>query len=168
VPGGTACYGDSGGPAFARENTAANVVVEGVISYGSDGSCELSRSYLVLVASERGFIDRALATPPARWGSLRDDPPEAAIKPARRVVGKRGILTLRVDDDHSRNVRVGIVFLTRKGQRLGRVFRSVPANRWVQFSLARAGVKFSGYVCAQGTDSTKKLSNLACAANTVR
>ena len=77
VPGGTACYGDSGGPAFANENTGANVVVEGVVSYGSHADCEHSRSYLVLVASERGFIrhGRELTTPcprgpPAVAGTL--------------------------------------------------------------------------------------------------
>ena len=52
-PGGTACYGDSGGPAFAHENAADNVVVEGVMSYVSR-DCEFSRTYLVLVSSERG------------------------------------------------------------------------------------------------------------------
>jgi hypothetical protein len=51
VPGGTSCYGDSGGPAFAYENTVDNLVVEGVISYGSQHSCEYSRSYLMLVSS---------------------------------------------------------------------------------------------------------------------
>jgi len=75
-PGGTACYGDSGGPAFAHENAADNVVVEGVMSYVSR-DCEFSRTYLVLVASERGFIDRALAAAPEHWSSLRDDPPHS-------------------------------------------------------------------------------------------
>ena len=51
LPGGTSCYADSGGPAFAYENTADNLVVEGIISYGSEHSCEYSRSYLVLAAN---------------------------------------------------------------------------------------------------------------------
>ena len=72
--------------------------------------CECSRSYLVLVSSERGFIDRALATPPPGWGKLRDLPPKAAVKAIHRRLNKRGILTLRVDDDKSRHSRVGITF----------------------------------------------------------
>jgi secreted trypsin-like serine protease len=168
VPGGTACYGDSGGPAFAYENTVSNLVVEGVISYGSRASCEHSRSYLVLVSSEGGFIDRALATPAAAWAGLRDDPPRTAIKPIGRHVGQRGLLMLRVNDDVSRHSRVGITFYTDAGKRVSRAFRSVTTNRWVEFSLSRATARFSGYVCAQATDSTKKVSNLACANDTVR
>ena len=168
VPGGTACYGDSGGPAFAYENTVSNLVVEGVISYGSRASCEHSRSYLVLVSSERGFIDRALATPAAGWAGLRDDPPTASIRPTRRHVGQRGLLTLRVNDDTSHHSRVGITFYTNAGKRVSRAFRSVTTNRWVEFNLSRATARFSGYVCAQGTDGTKKVSNLACASDIVR
>ncbi len=167
VPGGTSCYGDSGGPAFAYENTVANIVVEGVISYGSRQSCESSRSYLVLVSSERGFIDRALATPPKGWGVLRDLPPKAKVRAVRRNVGRRGILTLRVDDDKSRNSRVAITFHTRGGKRISRAFRNVPTNRWVTFDLGTRSQPHSGYVCAQGTDSTKKQSNFACAVNVV-
>ena len=137
VPGGTSCYGDSGGPAFAYENTVANVVVEGVISYGSRQSCESSRSYLVLVSSERGFIDRALATPARCWGALRDLPPKAKVRAVRRHVNERGALTLRVDDDKSRNSRVAITFHTRGGKRISRAFRNVPTNRWVTFDLGR-------------------------------
>ena len=74
LPGGTSCYGDSGGPAFAYENTADNLVVEGIISYGSQHSCEYSRSYLVLVSSERGFIDRALVTAPQNWKNAARPP----------------------------------------------------------------------------------------------
>ena len=83
-PGGTACYGDSGGPAFATRTPPTNVVVEGVMSYGSR-DCEFSRTYLVLVSSERGFIDRALATAPDRWDNLRDDPPLATRAGRRRA-----------------------------------------------------------------------------------
>jgi Trypsin len=168
VPGGTACYGDSGGPAFAYENTVDNLVVEGVISYGSRHDCEFSRSYLVLVASERGFIDRALATPAQSWRKLRDDPPTAKVRPIRRHVGERGVLSLRIDDDNSRNSRVGIVFYTRGGKRLSQAFRSVSTNGWVQFRLRRPSKTFTGYVCAQGTDGTKKPSNVACATNIIR
>ena len=168
VPGGTSCYGDSGGPAFAYENTVDNLVVEGVISYGSSRDCEFSRSYLVLVSSERGFIDRALATPPQRWATLRDLPPTATIKAAHRRLNKRGTLTLRVDDDKSRHSRVGITFYTRAGKRLSRAFRNVSTNRWVEFDLRSSSKPFSGYVCAQGTDATRKQSNIACAANVIR
>jgi hypothetical protein len=168
VPGGTSCYGDSGGPAFAYENTVDNLVVEGIISYGSNHACERSRSYLVLVSSERGFIDRALATPAQHWTALRDLPPKAAVKATRRHVNQRGNLTLRVDDDKSRHSRVGITFYTRAGKRLSHAFRSVSTNRWVEFDLGSSSKPFSGYVCAQGTDATKKQSNIACAANVVR
>ncbi|MDX6541471.1 MAG: hypothetical protein QOI71_3081 [Gaiellales bacterium] len=168
VPGGTACYGDSGGPAFAFENTATNLVVEGVISYGSRSNCEFSRTYLVLVSSERGFIDRALATPAAGWATLRDDPPLASVKAIRRHVGERGALTLRINDDTSRHSRVEIDFYADSGKRISSAFRSVTTNRWVQFDLSPASVRFSGYVCAQGADATKKLSNIACAADVIR
>jgi V8-like Glu-specific endopeptidase len=168
VPGGTACYGDSGGPAFAYENTVANVVVEGVISYGSQASCEFSRSYLVLVSSERGFIDRALATPVTGWAKLRDDPPRATVRATTRRVGQKGRLDLRVDDDNSRHSRVDITFFTHVGKRISRAFRSVTTNRWVEFDLSRGKSKFTGYVCVQGADGTKKLSNLACAGDVIK
>jgi hypothetical protein len=168
VPGGTACYGDSGGPAFAYENTVANVVVEGVISYGSRHSCEFSRSYLVLVASERGFIDHALATPVTGWAKLRDDPPRAAVRATTRRLGQKGRLDLRVDDDVSRHSRVSITFYTHAGKRLSRAFRSVSTNHWIEFDLSRATARFDGFVCIQGADGTKKLSNLACAGDVVR
>ena len=135
LPGGTSCYGDSGGPAFAYENTADNLVVEGIISYGSEHSCEYSRSYLVLVSSERGFIDRALATAPQNWKKLRDLPPTARIRAVHRNLNRRGVLSLRIDDDKSRHSRVGIVFYTHAGKRLSRAFRSVPTNQWVEFDL---------------------------------
>jgi trypsin len=168
VPGGTACYGDSGGPAFAFENTVANLVVEGVISYGSQASCEYSRSYLVLVSTERGFIDRALATLPQAWGRLRDDPPRAVVRAVHQRLGRAGSLSLRIDDDHSRHSRVAISFFSRGGKRIARSYRGIPTDRWVQFSLQPAGKRFTGYVCAQGSDGTNKLSNLACAADVVR
>jgi secreted trypsin-like serine protease len=168
VPGGTSCYGDSGGPAFAYENTVSNLVVEGVISYGSRHDCEFSRSYLVLVSSERGFIDHALATPPQRWDKLRDLPPMAAIRPIRRHLNKPGLLTLRVNDDKSRHSRVGITFYTRKGKKLSRAYRNVTTNSWVEFDLSSSSKKFSGYVCVQGTDATKKPSNIACASNVIK
>ena len=168
VPGGTSCYGDSGGPAFAYENTFANVVVEGVISYGSRQSCESSRSYLVLVSSERGFIDRALATPPAGWGRLRDLPPMAKVRAIHRRVNKRGTLSLRIDDDKSRHSRVAITFSTRSGKRISRAIRNVPTNRWVTFRVGSRSRPFKGVVCAQGTDATKKQSNIACAADVIR
>jgi hypothetical protein len=168
VPGGTACYGDSGGPAFAFENTPENVVVEGVISYGSRADCEFSRSYLVLVSSERGFIDRALATPATQWSHLRDDPPSAVIRAVKRKVGQAGTLNVRIDDDRSKRSRVDITFYTRGGKRLSSAFRGVPTDRWVHFRLGRAANRFSGYVCVQGTDDTKKPSNLACATDVIR
>ncbi|MEO9174959.1 MAG: trypsin-like serine protease [Gaiellales bacterium] len=167
-PGGTACYGDSGGPAFAVENTPTNVVVEGIISYGSRADCEYSRSYLVLVSSERGFIDRALATSPTQWAQLRDNPPSATIRSVRSQVGKDGVLSLRIDDDKSQHSRVYISFYTHAGKRLGHTFRAVATNRWVHFALSPAPTSFSGYVCAQGADDTAKESNLACAKDVVR
>jgi len=167
VPGGISCYGDSGGPAFAYENTVSNVVVEGVISYGSRHLCEFSRSFLVLVSSERGFIDHALATPPQDWDKLRDLPPKAAVRPIHRHLNKPGLLTLRVDDDKSRHARVGITFYTLKGKQLSRAYRSVTTNGWVEFDLGRSSKRFSGYVCVQGTDATKKASNIACTSNTI-
>jgi hypothetical protein len=165
--GGTPCYGDSGGPAFASENTAGNVVVEGIISYGSRHECELSRSYLVLVSSERGFIDRALATAAPNWKKLRDLPPAAAVKEIHRRLDRRGVLELRIDDDKSRHSRVGINFYTHAGKRVSRIYRSVPTNRWVKFRLAGMSEPFSGYVCVQGADATKKQSNIACAVNII-
>jgi Trypsin len=167
-PGGTACYGDSGGPAFAYENTVTNLVVEGIISYGSRADCEFSRSYLVLVSSERGFIDRALATPASGWAKLRDDPPLASIRATRRHVGEKGALTLRIDDDISHHSRVEIDFYTDAGKRVSKAFRSVTTNRWVQFNLNRSAGRFSGFVCAQGADVTKKLSNIACASDVIK
>jgi|tagenome__1003787_1003787.scaffolds.fasta_scaffold20932707_2 hypothetical protein len=167
LPGGTSCYGDSGGPAFAYENTAVNLVVEGIISYGSQPSCESSRSYLVLVSSERGFIDRALATAPQNWTTLRDLPPSAKVRAVHRRLGRRGVLSLRIDDDKSRRSRVRIVFYTHAGKRLGRAFRSVPTNQWVEFDLGRSSRRFSGSICVQGSDGTEKKSNVACAADTV-
>lgn len=168
VPGGTACYGDSGGPAFASENSDQNVVVEGVISYGSRADCAFSRTYLVLVASERGFIDRALATPPQEWRRLRDDPPTATIRPISLRLGHAGFVSLRIDDDRSLRARVDIGFYTRGGKRLSRAFRTVSTNRWVRFKLLRQMQRFSGYVCAQGTDATQKPSNVACASDLIR
>jgi hypothetical protein len=167
IPGGTACFGDSGGPAFASENTAGNVVVEGVISYGSGLDCENSRSYLTLVSSERGFIDHALATPPAAWSGLRDDPPVATVKPVSRRVGRTGFLRLRIDDDRSNHSRVDIRILS-GGRQVGQAFRSVPTNRWVTFRLHARSKRGSGSICVQGTDGTKKQSNKACAHDVVR
>jgi hypothetical protein len=168
IPGGTACYGDSGGPAFADENTATNLVVEGIVSYGSGPECENSRTYLVLVASERGFIDRALATPVSGWAKLRDDPPVATVRATRRQVGQKGLLELRIDDDKSRHSRVGITFFTAAGKQVSKAFRSVTTNRWIDFNLTRTAARFNGYVCVQGTDGTEKLSNRACATDVVK
>jgi secreted trypsin-like serine protease len=167
VPGGTACFGDSGGPAFASENTAGNVVVEGVISYGSGLDCESSRSYLTLVSSERGFIDRALATASASWNRLRDDPPRASVRPVSRKVGHAGYLSVRIDDDRSRHSRIDIVFRS-GGSFRAEVFRSVPTNRWVRFKLSGEPRAGSSSICVQGTDGTKKQSNKACAHDLVR
>jgi Trypsin len=168
VPGGAACYGDSGGPAFAYGGAGANPVVEGVISYGSRADCEFSRSYLVLVSSERGFIDRALATPPQRWAHLRDDPPTAKIKPLRLRVGEPGVVTLRIDDDKSRHSRVVIAFYTHAGKQLSHAFRAVTTGRWTRFKLQPQPQRFTGYVCAQGSDGTDKRSNMQCAPDVIR
>jgi secreted trypsin-like serine protease len=167
VPGGTACFGDSGGPAFASENTAGNVVVEGVISYGSGLDCENSRSYLTLVSSERGFIDHALATAPASWSALRDDPPSASIRPVSRRAGQAGFLSLRIDDDRSRHSRVDITFRI-GGRQVSQAFRSVPTDRWVKFALHAQSHRGTSSICVQGTDATKKQSNTACARDIVR
>lgn len=166
-PGGTACYGDSGGPAFAHENSADNVVVEGVMSYVSR-DCEFSRTYLVLVSSERGFIDRALATTPEQWSTLRDDPPLATVRSVTRRVGHDGVLSVRIDDDRSHHSRVMISFFTHAGKILGHTYRGVTTNRWVEFTLDANAKRFSGYVCAQGSDDTTKESNLACAQDVVK
>ena len=168
VPGGTACYGDSGGPAFAYGGAGANPVVEGVISYGSRADCAFSRSYLVLVESERGFIDRALATPPQRWARLRDNPPTARIKPLRLHVGEPGVVSLRIDDDRSRHSRVIIAFYTHAGKRISHAFRAVTTGRWTRFELQPQLQRFSGYVCAQGSDGTDKRSNMQCAPDVIR
>ena len=167
VPGAVACYGDSGGPAFAYENTVANLVVEGVISYGSQARCESSRTYLVLVSSERGFIDRALATPAAQWPTLRDDPPTAELRGVWRRTGQAGMLILRVDDDHSKHSRVDISFYSHAGKRLSHAFRGVTTGVSVEFRLRARTTPFNGYVCVQAADSTKKQSNLACAPDVV-
>jgi hypothetical protein len=142
-------------------------VVEGIISYGSQPSCESSRSYLVLVSSERGFIDRALATAPQNWATLRDLPPRAKVRAVHRRLGRRGVLSLRIDDDRSRHSRVRIVFSTHAGKRLARTFRSVPTNQWIEFGLGRSATRFSGSICVQGSDGTQKKSNVACAADIV-
>ena len=168
VPGGTACFGDSGGPAFASENTARNIVVEGVISYGSGLDCEASRSYLTLVSSERGFIDRALVTEPRLWSALRDDPPNATVKPVHRRIGRAGYLFLRIDDDRTNRSRVEITFYARGHRKVARAFRSVPTNHWVKFRLGGESGRVSGSVCVQGSDGTKKQSNTACARNVIR
>jgi hypothetical protein len=168
VPGGTACFGDSGGPAFASENTTGNVVVEGVISYGAGTDCEVSRSYLTLVASERGFIDRALATDPRHWGGLRDDPPSARVRAVDRRVGRAGFLSVRIDDDRSRRSRIAIVFYAGNGERAAQAFRSVRTNRWVRLELGPRSRRASGSFCVQATDSKRKQSNTACARDVVR
>ena len=168
IPGGTACHGDSGGPAFSSENTAENVVVEGIISYGTNSSCEFSATYAVLVSSERGFIDRALATPAAQWGTLRDDPPRASIRPLTRRVDARGTLSVRIDDDKSQRSRIEVSFYTKKFKRVGGGVRSVKTNRWVSFTVLPAHAAFNGFVCVEGYDKKAKLSNLACASDTVR
>ena len=122
----------------------------------------------MLVSSERGFIDHALATPPKSWGKLRDLPPMASDRPVRRHLNKPGLLTLRVNDDKSHHSRVGISFYTHGGKRLSRAYRNVTTNSWVEFDLGRSAKKFSGYICVQGTDATKKPSNIACAVNVIR
>ena len=166
-PGGTACHGDSGGPAFSFENTAQNLVVEGIISYGSRAQCEFSRTYLVLVSSENGFIAGALATPATAWSTLRDDPPTATVRALTRRVGKRGVLRLRIDDDHSANSRTRIDFYTKAGRRVGGGVRSVKTNQWVTFSVGASSRPFNGFVCVIGTDKKKKLSNTSCALDVV-
>ncbi len=168
VPGATACHGDSGGPAFGFENTLENLTVEGIISYGTNSSCEFSRTYAVLVSSERGFIDRALATPPALWRELRDDPPHASIKPLRRRVGVVGTLSVRIDDDKSTRSRIEVSFYTKKFKRVNGAFRSVKTNRWVTFTIDATPAPFNGFVCVEGYDKKAKLSNLACAPDVVR
>ena len=168
VPGATACHGDSGGPAFGFENTLDNLTVEGIISYGTNSSCEFSRTYAVLVSSERGFIDRALATPPTLWRELRDDPPHAAIKPLRRRVGKAGTLSVRIDDDKSTRSRIEVSFYTKKFKRINGAFRSVKTNQWISFTVQPTNAPFIGFVCVEGTDKKAKLSNFACAADVVR
>jgi hypothetical protein len=162
VPGGTACYGDSGGPAFAYENSVANLVVEGVISYGSQARCESSRTYLVLVSSERGFIDRALATPTAQWSTLRDDPPSVALRGVRRHTGQAGLILLRVTDDRSKHSRIDISFYSHGGKRLSHAFRGVSTGEYVEFKLGPRSTTFNGYVCVQAADGTNKQSNLVC------
>ena len=117
MPGGTACFGDSGGPAFASENTAGNVVVEGVISYGAGSDCEVSRSYLTLVASERGFIDRALATEPRLWAACATIRRARRVKAVSRKAGQTGFLSVRIDDDQSHHSRIAIIFYPRTASR---------------------------------------------------
>ena len=130
--------------------------------------CEFSRTYLVLVTSERGFIDRALATAPERWGTLRDDPPLAYVRSTTRRIGHDGVLSVRIDDDRSHHSRVMISFFTHGGKMLGHTYRGVTTNRWVRFTIDANTKRFSGYVCAQGSDDTTKESNLACAADVVK
>jgi Trypsin len=168
VPGGTACFGDSGGPAFASENTTGNVVIEGVISYGAGTDCEVSRSYLTLVASERGFIDRALATEPRNWGGLRDDPPSARVRAAHRRVGRSGFISVRINDDRSRRSRIAIVFYAGDGEQAAQAYRTVPTNRWVRLGLGTRTRRATGTFCVQATDSKRKQSNTACARDVVR
>jgi len=168
VPGGTACFGDSGGPAFASENTTGNVVIEGVISYGAGTDCEVSRSYLTLVASERGFIDRALATEPRNWGKLRDDPPRAKVRAADSRVGHAGFVSVRINDDRSRRSRIAIVFYAGDGEQAAQAYRSVPTNRWVRLGLGTRTRRTAGTFCVQATDSKRKQSNTACARDVVR
>ena len=143
-------------------------MVEGVISYGSRHDCEFSRSYLVLVSSERGFIDRALATPATKWNTLRDLPPRAAVKAIRRHLDQPGVLALRVDDDRSSHSRVAISFYTRGGKRLSGAYPQ-RHHEWlgaVQPQEPHDGVL--GLRLRAGADATKKQSNIACATNVVK
>ena len=114
------------------------------------------------------FIDRALATPPDGWAQLRDDPPVAKIRPIRLRVGHRGVITLRIDDDKSRRSRIVIAFSTRSGKQLSHAYRAVTTNRWARFKLQRQSQRFSGSVCTQGADGTRKRSNMQCATDVVR
>ena len=61
-----------------------------------------------------------------------------------------------------------IAFYTRSGKQLSRASRGVTTNLWARFKLQRQLQRFSGYVCVQGTDGTKKRSNMQCAADVVR
>ena len=99
MPGGTACYGDSGGPAFAYENTGREPRRRG------RHQLRISRRLRVLALLPRARLERArlhrsrARHPAAGWAKLRDDPPMATIRATRRHVGQTGVLTLRVDDD---------------------------------------------------------------------
>jgi hypothetical protein len=97
-------------------------------------------------------------------GVARDDPAQHGV-PTERSCGKLSLD--RIDDDKSRHSRVNIAFYTRGGKRLSHTYRAVATNRWVRFRLLRQMQRFTGYVCAQGTDGTDKASNMACAGDVV-
>jgi len=78
------------------------------------------------------------------------------------------VLSVRIDDDRSHRSRVAISFFTHGGKFLGHTYRGVATNRWVHFTLDANVKRFSGYVCAQGSDDTTKQSNLACATDIVK
>jgi hypothetical protein len=61
-----------------------------------------------------------------------------------------------VTDDKSRRAGVDIGFYTRGRRRLTHAFRVVSPNHRARFRLMRQMHRFTGYVCAQGTDGTRK------------
>ena len=99
-------------------------------------------------------------------GSASSVAPIANMQVIQNIID--GVLSVRIDDDRSRHSRVMISFFTHGGKMLGHTFRGVATNRWVQFTLDANTKRFSGYVCAQGSDDTTKESNLACAADVVK
>ena len=165
---GRRCFGDSGGPAFASENTTGNVVVEGVISYGADSDGE------VRARTSRSWPANADSSI-ARWRRIRDCGAGCATTRRARPSGPSaaGSATpdssrCAIDDDRSRRSRIAIVFYARDGEQTAQAYRSIPTNRWVRLELARRSRRSSGSFCVQGTDGTKKQSNTACARDVVR
>ncbi len=169
MPGGHRVLRRLGRPGVrAREHRPPTSSSRASSATAREPTARSSRSYLVLVASERGFIDRALATPPQAWAASarrsaqRDDQAgQAARRPGGRGLAahrRRSAAATRASSSR---------FYTRAGKRLSHAYRSVATNRWVRFRLMRQMQRFTGYVCAQGADSTGKPSNIQCAPDVV-
>ena len=118
-------------------------------------TCEFSRSYLVLVSSERGFIDRALATPPEEWSELRDDPPPRRSGQVRRASARRAPVAAHRRRPEPPLARRHRLLHARRQAHLAERTAASPTNRWARFRLSRAAGRFTGWVCAQGADATK-------------
>ena len=168
APGGTACYGDSGGPAFAYENTDANSLSR--VSSVTALVLTASSPAPISCSSRASEVSSIARSPPRRRGGIGS----AMIRRLRRF-GRCGFVSVRQASSlcASTTTRAAarasiIAFFTRAASSLSHAYRSVATNRWARFKLQRQMQRFSGYVCAQGADGTRKRSNMQCATDVVR